>query len=61
MIGVFLHPGKSPALNGRSDSTPRILTLYKKDFYNIMFVEETMKKQNSNVQNVIWCILKDFL
>ena len=26
-IGVFLHPGKSHAQNGRSDSTPRILTL----------------------------------
>ena len=26
-IVVFLNPGKSPALSGRSDSTPRILTL----------------------------------
>ena len=26
-IGVFLHPGKSHALNGSSDSTPRKLTL----------------------------------
>ena len=26
-IGVFLHPGKSHALNSRSNSTPRILTL----------------------------------
>ena len=25
-IGVFLHPGKSHALNCKSDSTPRILT-----------------------------------
>ena len=25
--GVFLHPGKIHALNGRSDSTPRKLTL----------------------------------
>ena len=45
----------------QSATTPRILTLYKKDFYNIMFVEVTTKKQNSNVQNVIWCIHKDFL
>ena len=27
MTVVFLHPGKSHALIGRSDSTPRILTL----------------------------------
>ena len=39
----------------------QVQALNKKDFYNIMFVEVMTKKQNSNVQNVIWCIPKDFL
>ena len=36
-IFVLLHPTKSHALNGRSDSTPRILTLFKFTlFYNFV-------------------------
>ena len=45
-IGVFLQRGKSHALNGRSDSTSRMLTLFlgHKIRFQVRFCEQEIRK-----------------
>ena len=61
MTSVFLHPGKSNALNGRSDWTPGILTLVLSQVQELITDFLPLGKTEQNFRKLSFGVFAHFL